>query len=169
MTLKNKSQKYRRIENLALSLTISGTILSSVAFVGTIGNACTYDQTNKQFMKDLAYLKETESYYEYLDSAYELYKNGDITAEQFKAQTALDTPERLIAWAKTLNDAEVNEIIAKYEHKVETTNHNKTTYLATEGFGISGILTGLILSKKNKKNTRQKQIKEPDIDYTSEK
>ena len=155
MTLKNTKQKYKKLKDIALVLTISGAIFAGTSIVG--GMCSTYGEgtNNRQLINNLSYLKDTEAYSEYMDSAYYEYKNGEINLYQFNKKTDFSTAEKFAGWAKTLNNESVDRIITNYEKEKQRINEDRIGNLSMFGIGSMGILTGYLLNKQANKRKRK--------------
>lgn len=140
-------EQLRKKYNTTRKVILAGfvTFITSVVITlgsgayGTIDNivfACKNDTLDSQ----LDYLRKGQAYVETVgaktDELYTQLKNGEISPAQFESKYHnAHSDEEFIKWARGLDNAEVQQIIADYDKKVEELDKRRE-------FALAGVITG---------------------------
>lgn len=160
-------EQLRKKYNTTRKVILAGFVTFIASLVVTLGSA-TYGVTdnivfaakNETLESQLDYIRKGQAYVETIgaktDELYTQLKSGEITPAQFEQRyITANSDEEFIKWARGLDNAEVQQVIANYDKKVAELD--KRGDIATAGFiaGATGVVGSLIAmdvaDKKQKK------------------
>jgi len=154
-------KNFKRL-NVASKACVAATLISSALIVGSFGKF-TYDLIghDKPLAKRLDFLENNTEYANIVnterDALYQQLKLGNITSIEFEnGYNEIGSDDHFINWARTLDNEEVQEIIANYDREIDETN-SKLEADAYVGITATGVMLGAALTYDyvNKKRDNQ--------------